>query len=107
MKRGELISESYRRFVRMQRCRVCDREGAEAHHEPSRGVSGLVMDLDLVPLCTRCHMARHAKRTMAAELHTGVLVTLRSFVEIATPEQVNAFVEDRNAWWERKQVVVW
>jgi len=56
-------SESYKKFIRSQRCLVCGSVESQHHHEPlnGRGIGLKGPDDESLPLCHKCHTERHIK----------------------------------------------
>lgn len=111
MKRGDLISVAYLEWIRAQPCYFgsdsC--EDSQPHHFPTKGRSGLVNDLSVIPVCgvehDRCHGITVVKDGVRLEpiaealQHTAVLVTFWRFWDqapISTKQLVLADIIERD-----------
>lgn len=69
LKHGELLLPGYRAWARDQDCQHCRRgPRSDPHHYPTRGHSGVVFDLRICSLCSRCHR-RAEGATVTVEGH--------------------------------------
>lgn len=57
VKDGDLLSESFKEWLRGLPCAVCERPApSEPQHAPTKGAAGSTNDLHAYPTCRKCHL---------------------------------------------------
>lgn len=104
LKDGDLLSETYKSWIRKQECYFCkENPPSQPHHAPPKG-RGRTDDTSTVPSCVRCHRRQHGEYVVVGlsrrgpisegEQEIAVAMTWRRFFVEATELELAQVIRD-------------